>query len=94
MMGQLGTVFYLLIAVVITFIAIRPAYKFFAPKIHLPPPTELVGIVTFLLILSPLSALLITLISLPLFAFLMWIMPYVVPTQVTAIQRSMESVPL
>lgn len=93
MIGQLETALYLLLAVVITFIAIRPAYRFFAPKVHLPPTSELVGIVTFLLIVSPLSALLISALSLPLLAFFAWAISYVAPTQAVAVQRSMESVP-
>lgn len=92
-MGQLGTAFYLLFAVVITFIAIRPAYRLFAPKIQLPPTSELIGIVTFLLILSPLSALLISVLSLPLIIFLAYAVSEVEPTYAAAIQRHMESFP-
>jgi len=94
MIGQLETALYLLLAVVITFIAIRPTYRFFAPKVHLPPTSELVGIVTFLLIVSHWSALLISALSLPLLAFLAWAISYVIPAQATAVQRSVELVPL
>jgi hypothetical protein len=94
MIGQLETALYLLLAVVIAFIAIRPAYLFFAPKVHLPNARKLVGIVAFLLIVSPLSALLISAFSLPLLVFLAWAISYIAPAQVTAVQHSFESVPL
>jgi hypothetical protein len=93
MMGFLGTALCLLLAVAITFIVIRPAYRFFAPKVPLPPTSELIGIVTFLLIMAPLSALLISALSFPLLVFLAWAISHVAPAQAAAVQRNMESVP-
>ncbi len=93
MLGQFETALYLLLAVVITFIAIRPAYRLFAPRVHLAPTRELVGILTFLLMVAPLSALLISALSLLPLALLAWAISYVAPAQAAAVQRSMESVP-
>jgi hypothetical protein len=91
--GQVETALYLLLAVALTFVAIRPVYRLFAPKVHLPPTVELVGIVTFLLIVSPLSALVLFALSLPLLALLAWAVAYVAPTQATAVQHGLESLP-
>ena len=92
-MGHIYTALYVLLAVAVTFALVRPCYRIFAPKVRLPATSELVGIVAFLLMLAPLSALLISVLSLPLLAGLGWVLGAIAPQQLAAIRTLADPFP-
>ena len=92
-MGYIYIVTYVLLAFVGTFVVVRPLYRIFAPKIHLPATPELVGIVVFLLMLTPLSTLMISMLSVPILAGLMWGISTIAPKQFSAVREFIELFP-
>ena len=93
MAGHVGTLVYVLLAVVLAFVLVRPLYRIALPKQELPPVGELVGIVAFLLMLAPLSALLISAVSLLILAALWGALSMLAPTQAETVANALNSFP-